>query len=252
MAAYYFVKKKKIFTRRMRRFLGAGMALVGVLVCLYFFFPLFLYQIFFGFSSDIVEIPVPKHEMVGGGFGSLLSQGIANLTINSYDARSWYPTLHVSNNSSVPTYSLSIPSLHIDNATVSTVDYDLARHLIQYAGTAIPGQNGNAIIFGHSTLPQWFDPKNYKTIFATLHTIKSGDNILVKVNGVLYTYKIFSVTITSPEDTNIFSQAYDHSYITIVTCTPPGTIWKRLIVRARLEEVGKPMGMGLSGLALNK
>lgn len=249
MAAYYFIKKKKKFTRKTRRILGAGMTSIGIFVCLYFFFPLFLYQIFFGFSSQIVEIPVPKREMVGGGFGSLLSQGIANLTLNSYDARSWYPTVHVSNNTSVPTYSLSIPRLKIQDAVVSTTDYDLKNHLIQYAGTAIPGQDGNAIIFGHSTLPQWFDPKNYKTIFATLHTIQSGDVILAKVNNVLYTYKIFSVTITSPEDTNIFSQAYDHSYITIVTCTPPGTIWKRLIVRARLEEVGKSVGAKNSQLA---
>src|SRR5690606_26351929 len=129
----------------------------------------------------------------------------------------------------------SIPKLKIENAIVSTRDYDLEQHLVQYFGTAIPGENGTAVIFGHSTLPSWFDPKNYKTIFATLHTIKTGDEIFITVNGATYKYKIFSILITDPEDTNILSQSYDNSYITIVTCTPPGTIWKRLIVRAALE-----------------
>lgn len=239
MTAYYFKKNNKKLLPKKRKLLGMLVTLTGIGIFIYFFFPMLLYQFFFGFSTDLVEIPVPKHEMVGGSFGGLFKQGILSLTKNYDDARSWYPTLHVANNTSVPTYALSIPKLKIDNAVVSTTDYDLANHLIQYAGTAIPGQDGNAIIFGHSTLPQWFDPKNYKTIFATLHTIKNGDKILARVNNITYTFKIFSITITSAEDISIFSQSYDHPYITIVTCTPPGTIWKRLVVRASLEEVGK-------------
>lgn len=239
MAAYYFIKKRRKLSKKIRRILGAATVFVGVGIFIYFFFPLILYQLYMGLSSDVVEIPVPKSEMVGANFGSLVTQGIANLTRNFNDARSWYPTVHILKKAeAVSSYSLSIPKLKIENAVVSTVDYDLTKHLIQYTGTVLPGQNGNAIIFGHSTLPQWFDPKNYKAIFATLHTIKNGDEIMAKVADVTYTYKIFSITITSAEDVNIFSQTYDHSYITIVTCTPPGTVWKRLVVRARLQENG--------------
>jgi len=132
---------------------------------------------------------------------------------------------------------LSIPRLKIENAIVSTKDYDLSRHLIQYFGTSIPGENGTAVIFGHSTLPQLFDPKNYKTIFATLHTIKIGDEIEAIVNGIGRKYKVFSITITSADDTNILSQSFDRSYITLITCTPPGTVWKRLVVRASLDSL---------------
>lgn len=237
--SYYFVKKKTHFTRKKKRILGTFFICLGLLVLVYFFFPLLSYEVFFGGAQDI-ETPVPKYAVVGGStFGSLIQQGIAQLSSDFNDARNWYPSLRPTKNASVATYALSIPRLHIENAQVSTTDYDLSRHLVQYAGTAIPGENGTSVIFGHSTLPQWFDPKNYKAIFATLHTIKTGDTILARVNSVTYTYKIFSIVITSPEDTNMFSQSFDHSYITIVTCTPPGTIWKRLIVRASLEEPGK-------------
>lgn len=237
--AYYFVKKKHRFTKGKRKIMGISTISLGVLILFYFFFPLLSLNIFFNSGADI-QAPIPKYSIVSGeGIGSLIAQGISRLTLNYNDARSWYPQVRSATHASTPSYSLSIPTLKINNAQVSTIDYDLTRHLIQYAGTSIPGENGTAVIFGHSTLPQWFDQKNYKSIFATLHTIKKGDEILAKVNNITYTYKVFSISIAPPEDTNMFSQSYDHSYITIVTCTPPGTVWKRLVVRASLEEVGK-------------
>ncbi|MFI5265331.1 MAG: sortase domain-bontaining protein, partial [Candidatus Levyibacteriota bacterium] len=182
----YVFKKKNHLPRRVRKITGAVVVLAGFLILLYFFFPLISYQVFFG-SQDGLEVPVPKYTVVGrNSFASLLTQGVTQLTTDYTDARNWYPQVRPSNTTTVSSYSLSIPKLKIEDAQVSTIDYDLARHLVQFAGTAIPGQNGTAIIFGHSTLPQWFDPKNYKTIFATLHLIKEGDEIFTRVNGVTY------------------------------------------------------------------
>lgn len=239
--AYYFVKKNKGFPKKAKKIVGVVIIGLGVLTLLYFFFPILLYQVIFGFSNQKINAPIPKYAMVTNEntFASLITQGITSLTTDFTDARNWYPNLQVSESKPASKYLLSIPSLKIADAEVSTVDYDLSRHLIQYAGTSLPGENGTSVIFGHSTLPQWFDPKNYKTIFATLHKIKNGDKIIADVNGVKYTYKVFSISVTTPEDTNMFEQSFDHSYITIITCTPPGTIWKRLIVRANLEEIGK-------------
>lgn len=238
---YYFEKKKRKIPKVFKRLIGVGIIFVGFSTLLYFFFPIILYQVFFGFSQSTIDSPIPKYAMVGreNSFSGLISQGLSGLTTDFSDARNWYPNLRVANSAPASKYSLSIPRLKIYEAEVSTVDYDLEKHLIQYAGTSLPGENGTSVIFGHSTLPQWFDPKNYKTIFATLHTIKNGDIINADVNGVKYSYKVFSITVTSPEDTNMFEQSFDTSYITIVTCTPPGTLWKRLIVRASLQETGK-------------
>ncbi|MDO8639815.1 MAG: sortase, partial [bacterium] len=78
---------------------------------------------------------------------------------------------------------------------------------------------------------------DYKTIFATLHTIKINDEIFVSIEGVSYKYNIYNIIIVDPTDTSIFTQTVDDSYLTLVTCTPPGTIWKRLIVKARLQKI---------------
>ncbi|HVZ12610.1 MAG TPA: sortase [Patescibacteria group bacterium] len=236
----YYEKNERVDKKIYKKIAGVILITIGLGIFLYFLFPVIAYQVFLGdYIQTNLEVPIPKYMVLNGGmdFGGLISQGISSLTSDYNDARNWYPSLpsNTVKHSKVDSYLLSIPKLGIDNATVSTRDYDLDHHLVQYLGTAIPGQNGTAVIFGHSTIPAWFDQKNYKTIFATLHTIKVGDEINITVQGTQFKYKIFSIVITSPDDTNILSQSFDHSYITLVTCTPPGTIWKRLIIHASLE-----------------
>ncbi len=241
---HYYEKGKKLNKKKYLKGLGVFFILAGFLIFAYFFFPLISYQIFLAdaYEKGSIESPIPKYMVLsrGSDFGSLITQGISSLTTNFSDARNWYPKLSsdTSKNAKDDSYFISIPKLGINNATVSTRDYDLDHHLVQYLGTATPGDLGTSVIFGHSTIPAWFNPKNYKAIFATLHTIKVGDEIDTTVATVTYKYKIFAIVITSPDDVNILSQSYDNSYITIVTCTPPGTIWKRLVVRAALIPPG--------------
>jgi sortase A len=233
--AYYI--KRKIF-----KIAGLGFVLIGMSFFLYFFFPVLSYQLFLAnvFESSQIEVPIPKYLVVNKNnnlVGSLATAGVVSLTSDFTDARNWYPGLLPEAAHRVESYLISIPRLKITDAKVSTQDYDLDRHLVQYLGTSIPGEKGTAVIFGHSTLPHLFNPKNYRTIFATAHNLKIGDEIFANVGGIIYKYKIFSITITDPEDTSILSQSFDNSYITLVTCTPPGTIWKRLVIRASLESV---------------
>lgn len=64
-----------------------------------------------------------------------------------------------------------------------------------------------------------------------------GDEIFVTVDNVKYTYKIYAMTVIDPEDVSVLTQNYDDSYLNIITCTPPGTIWKRLVVQSRIEQI---------------
>jgi sortase A len=110
------------------------------------------------------------------------------------------------------------------------------KHLVQFNSDTLPGKDGNSVIFGHSTLPQLYDPKNYKTIFANAYKLEVGDQIITEVNGIKNNYKIVSITVVEPTDTSPLAQNFTDSFLTIITCTPPGTIWKRLIIRARIEK----------------
>ena len=108
---------------------------------------------------------------------------------------------------------------------------------MNYQGTAIPANKGNAVVFGHSTLPQLYDVKSYKTVFTFLYELAPGDEIYATIGNITYKYKVENITVVDPNNTAVLQQNYNGSFLTLVTCTPPGTIWKRLVVRARLIKI---------------
>ena len=241
----YYKKKDTRRLRKIIRFAGLGMFLTGIIFGGYFFFPLLSWQIYLepAFASQTFASPIPQTTIITKDYMQSLWLNTARSIENIYDTKSqnWMPSTpykEVQIASQVSYYFMSIPKLNIENAIVSTIDVDLSQHLVNFPGTPIPPAKGNTAIFGHSTLPQLYDPKNYKTIFANLHTMAVGDTILITTDNTTYTYRIFNISIVDATDTSYFSQIDgDNSDITIITCTPPGTVWKRLIIRSRLEKI---------------
>lgn len=133
-------------------------------------------------------------------------------------------------------YTISIPKLKIQDTKAIVGSEDLSKSLIHFGGTAMPGKYGNAVVFGHSTLPYFFDPKNYTTIFSTLPKMEIGDEIYVNYDGLRYKYIVEEMIVVKPKDTQILEQKFDDSYLTLVTCVPPGTYLERLVVRSRLQK----------------
>jgi sortase A len=202
--------------------------------------PIISWQLFYApsLSSGNTIIPIPRAILVGhNSIGSVLSDAARGIPLNfdSMRASQWFPTGNP-NSGITKEYKLSIPKLGIYDAKVMVGSDDLSKSLIHYGGSSLPGEYGNAVIFGHSVLPQFFDPKNYMTIFSTLHTLKIGDTITIVSDTVTYTYAIFDFKVVDPTDVSVLEQTYDDSYLTIITCTPPGTFWKRLVVRAKVEK----------------
>lgn len=154
-------------------------------------------------------------------------------------ASNWFPSAHQQANTSIKagTYTLSIPKLKIKDATVVIGSENLDRSLIHYGGTGLPGEFGTGVVFGHSVLPQFFNPTNYKTIFSTLPTLKEGDEVFVNYDGVLYKYIVIGMRVVDPSDISVLEQKYDDSYLGLVTCVPPGTYWKRLFVLTKMSKI---------------
>lgn len=138
--------------------------------------------------------------------------------------------------SKIEYYTINIPKLKIENATVAIGGEDLGQHIIHYPGTALPGKRGNAVLFGHSILPIFYNPKNYLSIFSMLPSLKKGDEIFVDYDGVSYKYVVESMFEVSPTDIQVLDQDSSNSFLTLVTCVPPGDPRnpRRLIVRARV------------------
>lgn len=160
-------------------------------------------------------------------------------TFDDTHASTWFPGAaqkEAFSTSKVEYYTISIPKLKIDSASVAIGGEDLSKSLIQYPGTALPGKRGNSVIFGHSILPIFYNPKEYISIFSLLPTLKTGDDIFINYDGVSYTYRVETMFEVRPTDIQVLEQDTSDSFLTLVTCTPPGdpTKPKRLIVRARV------------------
>jgi sortase A len=170
-------------------------------------------------------------------------QGVVTTTTNGgtdySKASTWFPggaTEADFTSSKIDYYTISVPKLKIDSASVAIGGNDLDKSLVQYPGTALPGRHGNAVVFGHSILPIFYNPKNYISIFSLLPTLQIGDEIFVNYDGVSYTYKVENMFEVLPTDIQILDQDSSDSFLTLVTCVPPGDPAnpKRLIVKARV------------------
>ena len=139
-------------------------------------------------------------------------------------------------------YYLTIPKLGIKKAKVDTDPPDLNPEdaLGHYVGSAFPGDNGNTFIYGHSVLPAFYNPNNFKTIFSTLDRLEVGDEFTIEYNNKELTYKIEQKKELKPEDVKPlegFKPAYlNESTATLMTCSPAGTKIKRLLVNATLVD----------------
>lgn len=143
----------------------------------------------------------------------------------------------------IPEYfTLSVPRLGIKDAVVETNSTNLSPEsfLGHYKGSALPGQVGNSFIYGHSVLPWFFNPKNYKTIFSTLDGLQNGDEFVINYNNKELRYKVENKLVLHPDKVDPlaeFKPRYlNESTVTLMTCYPAGTRAKRLLVNAVLVD----------------
>jgi sortase A len=114
--------------------------------------------------------------------------------------------------------------------------------VVHYPGSAKPGQAGNFFVTGHSSYYAW-DSGKYKSVFARLGELVSGDTYTVYYNGDKHTYKVISKKEVLPSDVSVLDQPSGRRYSTLMTCTPVGTTLRRLIVTA--EEIDPLTGQAL-------
>ena len=137
-------------------------------------------------------------------------------------------------------YTLSIEKLGITNANVKIGGLNLNENLIQYETTPSPGSLGTTVIFGHSTLRQWYspaesNPERYKSIFSTIMTLSLGDQIQIKTDQQILTYEVINKKNVKPENIEaLLAQDASEKYLRLITCTPEGTTLMRGLVEAVL------------------
>ncbi len=177
-----------------------------------------------------------------GSAGPAFAPTIDNTELDYTNLSNWFPNLALPNTNDtqqITEYRLDIPDVDIVNAVVKVGGSNLDKSLIQYPGTADPGQPGSPVIFGHSVLRQFYNPseknpRRYLSIFSKIMTLKTGAYIYITQDNIRYTYQVRSREVVQPEDTFILDQDYSQKVLKIVTCVPEGTFLQRGVITANL------------------
>ncbi len=131
----------------------------------------------------------------------------------------------------IPKINVSAPVVFADSAAEDEVMKDLQDGVVHYVNTAKPGENGNAVIFGHSS-NDWWEPGNFKFVFALLGKLEVGDQIQINYSSRKYVYEVAEKKVVAPTEVSVLNATPDPT-LTLITCTPPGTAWQRLIITAK-------------------
>lgn len=111
----------------------------------------------------------------------------------------------------------------------------LQKGVAHAAGTVFPGVEGNIYLFAHSTDAFW-NVGRYNAVFYLLKELESGDEIDVFFNGVRHIYRVVNKIIVDPSEVKYLTQPLSYEQLSLQTCWPPGTTFKRLIVIAKPEK----------------
>ena len=150
-----------------------------------------------------------------------------------------YTETYVENNK--PTFDdnkIYIPEISIDAPIIWNVrnvseetDQKLEEGTVHLAGTALPGEQGNVFVTGHSSNYIWA-PGSFKDVFSLLDKLVVGDFAYLNYQGNTFIYQIEEIKTVKPTDLSVLSQE-GQSRLTLMTCTPVGTTLNRLIIVAK-------------------
>jgi len=136
-------------------------------------------------------------------------------------------------------FSILIPKINANSKVIKNVDpfnsktYQLAltQGVAHASGSATPDQSGNIFIFAHSA-GNWYQANQYNAVFYLLNKLVKGDEINLYFQKKLYNYSVEEVKLVNANEINYLNNN-PKNQLTLMTCWPPGTTLKRLIIIAK-------------------
>jgi len=136
-------------------------------------------------------------------------------------------------------FSIVVPKIGANSRIikdVSTTEKDvyleaLKSGVAHASGTAFPGEGGHIFLFAHST-DFLFNITSYNAVFYLLYKLEVGDEVNLFFNGSRYLYKVTGKQIVDPKEVEYLTKKTDKEFLTLQTCWPPGTTFKRQLIFA--------------------
>ncbi len=153
--------------------------------------------------------------------------------------------------------SIAIPKIEAYAEIIPNVDPSnypeymaaLQKGVAHAKGTALPGMVGNVYLFAHSA-GNLFDIARFNAVFYLIGKLDKGDAIYVKFGNTKLKYVVVDKREVEPTDVEYLTrnlggiegekriEGIDRGdrTLTLQTCTPPGTDWRRFLVFAKMED----------------
>lgn len=142
-------------------------------------------------------------------------------------------------------FSLLIPKIGASERVFENVDPSnedeyksvLTQGIAHAKGSAFPGYGGNTYIFAHSADSFW-DVGRYNAVFYLLKELQPGDDIVVFFLNKRHNYVVTETKVVDADNLDYLkSDIGQGEVLTLQTCWPPGTTWKRLLVLAKPKQI---------------
>ncbi len=211
------------------------LVLIGVAVYLVFNFPALWTRLTFMVSSPESASAATLPEVVRTGAlpGGDDGNGQAAVPCEGnipYDGNG-NPRAICDNYIYIPRIRVAAPIVRPASTSEAVINDALLRGVIKYPGTADPGEQGNLFLTGHSSYYWWVDT-DYRNVFALVPELNVGDEIVVYHQGKRYLYRTHRTFEVAPTHTDVLKPTRE-SMVTLSTCVPVGTSYRRIIIRAR-------------------
>lgn len=139
-------------------------------------------------------------------------------------------------------FGIVIPKIEANARVIPFVDPNnerayqvaLTKGVAHAKGSSLPGQAGNVFIFAHSA-GNFYDANRYNAIFYLLTKMEKGDKVDLFYKEKKYVYTVTDKKLVSANDVSYIYGNQSQKTLTLMTCWPPGTTWKRLLVIGHLE-----------------
>jgi LPXTG-site transpeptidase (sortase) family protein len=136
-------------------------------------------------------------------------------------------------------FGIVIPKISANSKVIANIDptdsaiYQkaLTKGVAHADGSALPNEEGNIFIFSHSG-QDLIEANRYNAVFYLLGKLEAGDGIFIFYQGEKISYRVKEKKVVSASDIQYMAKESQNSTLTLMTCWPAGTTWKRLIVIA--------------------
>jgi LPXTG-site transpeptidase (sortase) family protein len=134
----------------------------------------------------------------------------------------------------IPTINLSATISNPTTTDINVLDNDLLSGAVRYPTSARLGENGNIVLFGHSSYLPIVGNQAYKT-FDGIQKLVAGDTITVYSSDMAYTYEVESVSKKSANDA-VIPLSVTGKVLTLSTCDSFSAKTDRFVVVANFVE----------------